>query len=327
MNDRKEKSEESVRKAGIYRVTLVGSVVNLLLLVFKFVAGIVGHSAAMLADAVHSLSDFLTDIIVIVFVRISSKPEDEGHDYGHGKYETLATAIIGLVLLFVGFGILWSGATSIWRFWHGTPLQEPGKLALWAALGSIVFKELLYQHTVFRGRRLNSQAVIANAWHHRSDALSSIGTAVGIGGAILLGERWLILDPLAAVVVSLFIMKVAVQLLVPCVNELLEKSLPAEVEEKIKAEILSFPGVTAPHHLRTRRIGSSYAIEVHIRMNGQITLEEAHRTATAIENRLKHEFGKRTYINIHMEPQSQFYSSSSEEGSRNAGAYQNEQKE
>ena len=277
MKEKKEKSEEAVREAGIYRVTLVGSVVNLLLLVFKFVAGILGHSAAMLADAVHSLSDFVTDII-------------------------LATAIIGLVLLFVGFGILWSGAASIWRFWQGEALREPGMLALWAALVSIVSKELLYQYTVFKDRRLNSQAVVANAWHHRSDALSSIGTAVGIGGAILLGEQWLILDPLAAVVVSLFIMKVAVQLLVPCVDELLEKSLPAEVEEKIRAEILSFPGVTAPHHLRTRRIGSNYAIEVHVRMDGQMTLEEAHRTATAIENRLKREFGSRTYINIHVEP-------------------------
>ena len=302
MKERKEKSEEAAREAGIYRVTLVGSVVNLLLLVFKFVAGILGHSAAMLADAVHSLSDFVTDIIVIIFVRISSKPEDEGHDYGHGKYETLATAIIGLVLLFVGFGILWNGATSIWDFWQGGELKEPGMLALWAALVSILFKELLYQYPVLKGRRLNSQAVVANAWHHRSDALSSIGTAVGIGGAILLGEQWLVLDPLAAVVVSLFIMKVAIQLLVPCVEELLEKSLPAEVEEKIKQEILAFPGVTSPHHLRTRRIGSSYAIEVHIRMDGQITLEEAHHTATAIENRLKSEFGSRTYINIHVEP-------------------------
>ncbi len=302
MKEKKEKSEEAAREAGIYRVTLVGSVVNLLLLVFKFVAGILGHSAAMLADAVHSLSDFVTDIIVIVFVRISSKPEDEGHDYGHGKYETLATAIIRLILLFVGFGILWNGATSIWDFWQGGELKEPGMLALWAALVSILFKELLYQYTVLKGRRLNSQAVVANAWHHRSDALSSIGTAVGIGGAILLGEQWLILDPLAAVVVSLFIMKVAIQLLVPCVEELLEKSLPAEVEEKIKQEILAFPGVTSPHHLRTRRIGSSYAIEVHIRMDGQITLEEAHHTATAIENRLKSEFGSRTYINIHVEP-------------------------
>ena len=302
MKEKKEKSEEAVRETGIYRVTLVGSVVNLLLLVFKFVAGILGHSAAMLADAVHSLSDFVTDIIVIVFVRISSKPEDEGHDYGHGKYETLATAIIGLILLFVGFGILWNGATSIWDFWQGGELKEPGMLALWAALASILFKELLYQYTVLKGRRLNSQAVVANAWHHRSDALSSIGTAVGIGGAILLGEQWLILDPLAAVVVSLFIMKVAIQLLVPSMNELLEKSLPAEVEERICGIVLSFPGVTSPHHLRTRRIGTHYSIDLHVRMDGGITLEEAHRTATAIEHKLREAFGQGTYISIHVEP-------------------------
>ena len=294
--------EEIAREKGIYRVTIVGSVVNFLLLLFKFFAGIMGHSAAMLADAVHSLSDFVTDIIVIVFVRISSKPEDEGHDYGHGKYETLATAIIGIILLGVGFGIFWNGASSIYRFLHGGSLQEPGMLALIAALVSVAFKEALYRYTVFKGKRLNSQAVVANAWHHRSDALSSIGTAIGIGGAILLGNHWRVLDPIAAVVVSLFIMKVAIKLLVPCVDELLEKSLPADVENEIQKIILSFPGVSSPHHLRTRRIGNYYAIEVHVRKDGKITLEEAHRTATAIENTLKEQFGKGTHVGIHVEP-------------------------
>lgn len=294
--------EEVAREKGIYRVTIVGSVVNFLLLLFKFFAGIMGHSAAMLADAVHSLSDFVTDIIVIVFVRISSKPEDEGHDYGHGKYETLATAIIGIILLGVGFGIFWNGASSIYRFLHGGSLQEPGMLALIAALVSVAFKEALYRYTVFKGKRLNSQAVVANAWHHRSDALSSIGTAIGIGGAILLGNHWRVLDPIAAVVVSFFIMKVAVKLLISCVDELLEKSLPADVENEIQKIILSFPGVSSPHHLRTRRIGNYYAIEVHVRMDGKITLEEAHRTATAIENTLKEQFGKGTHVGIHVEP-------------------------
>ena len=290
------------RERGIYRVTIVGSVVNFLLLVFKFFAGIMGHSAAMLADAVHSLSDFVTDIIVLVFVRISSKPQDEGHDYGHGKYETLATAIIGIFLLFVGFGIFWNGASSVYLFLQGGSLPEPGMLALAAALVSIVSKEILYQYTVFKGKKLNSQAVVANAWHHRSDALSSIGTAVGIGGAILLGSHWRVLDPAAAVIVSFFIMKVAVGLLIPCVDELLEKSLPADVEEEIHEIILSFPDVSSPHHLRTRRIGNHYAIEVHVRMDGKITLEEAHRTATAIEDKLKEKFGEGTHIGIHVEP-------------------------
>ena len=290
-------SEKSSREKGIYKVTIVGS-----LLVFKFFAGIVGHSAAMLADAVHSLSDFITDIVVIVFVRIAGKPEDKGHDYGHGKYETLATAIIGLLLLCVGFGIFWNGASSIYTFLRGGQLESPGVVALVAALVSIVSKEILYQYTVIQGKKLNSQAVIANAWHHRSDALSSIGTAIGIGGAILLGDHWRVLDPVAAVVVSFFIMKVSVRLLIPCVDELLEKSLPEDVEKEIEQTVLSFPGVSQPHHLRTRRIGNYYAIELHVRMDGKITLEEAHSTATAIENKLKEMFGKGTHVGIHVEP-------------------------
>ena len=295
-------SEKSSREKGIYKVTIVGSIVNFLLLVFKFFAGIAGHSAAMLADAVHSLSDFITDIVVIVFVRIAGKPEDKGHDYGHGKYETLATAIIGLLLLCVGFGIFWNGASSIYTFLRGGQLESPGVVALVAALVSIVSKEILYQYTVIQGKKLNSQAVIANAWHHRSDALSSIGTSIGIGGAILLGDHWRVLDPVAAVVVSFFIMKVSVRLLIPCVDELLEKSLPEDVEKEIEQTVLSFPGVSQPHHLRTRRIGNYYAIELHVRMDGKITLEEAHSTATAIENKLKEMFGKGTHVGIHVEP-------------------------
>lgn len=295
----------SPREKEIYKVTIAGSVVNFLLLVFKFAAGILGHSAAMLADAVHSLSDFVTDVIVIVFVRISNKPQDKGHDYGHGKYETLATVIIGLLLLIVGFGILWNGATSIYTFLRGGQLEEPGMVALIAAAVSILLKEILYRYTVAKGKKLNSQAVIANAWHHRSDVLSSVGTAVGIGGAILLGQHWRVLDPIAAVIVSFFIMKVAIRLLIPCVDELLEKSLPDEVEKEIEQALLSFPGVSEPHHLRTRRIGSYCAIEVHVRMDGQITLEEAHNTATAIEHKLKEMFGEGTLINIHVEPKKQ----------------------
>lgn len=291
------------REKGIYRVTLTGSVGNFLLLVFKFVAGIWGHSAAMVADAVHSLSDFVTDIIVVIFVRLSAKPADEDHDYGHGKYETLATAVIGLILCAVAIGIFRNGASEIWHFLHGEPLAQPGMLALVAAGVSIVIKEVLYHYTVIKGKHLNSQAVVANAWHHRSDALSSIGTALGIGGAIFLGGSWRVLDPLAAMIVSVFIFRVAVRLLKPCVDELLEKSLPKEEEDKIRNIILSFPGVVSPHHLKTRRIGNRYAIEVHVRMDGRQPLHEAHDRATAIERRLKAEFGENTHIGIHVEPE------------------------
>ena len=290
------------REKQIFRVTLLGSVANLLLVVFKFIAGIVGHSAAMIADAVHSLSDFITDIIVIIFVAISGKPEDSDHSYGHGKYETLATAVIGIILFFVGVGILISGIKATVGALQGEPLQAPSLLALIAAVISIVVKEALYRYTVKRGKALGSSSVVANAWHHRSDALSSIGTAIGIGGAVFLGEQWRILDPIAAVVVSIFIIKVAVELIKPCIDELVERSLPEEVEQRIHALILQSPQVSSPHHLRTRRIGGYIAIEVHIRMDGQISLSEAHQVASDIERRLKAEFGEKTHIGIHMEP-------------------------
>lgn len=290
------------RERGIFRVTLWGSLVNFMLLVFKFAAGILGNSAAMLADAVHSLSDFITDLIVILFVRLSGKPCDTNHDYGHGKYETLATALIGVMLLLVGVGIFWSGAEKIWQYLCGKPLEAPGSIALIAAALSVVAKEALYHWTVARGRALQSQAVVANAWHHRSDALSSIGTLVGIGGAILLGDRWRVLDPLAAVVVSFFIIKVAIQLFVPSMEELLEKSLPADEERFIVETILQQPGVSDPHNLRTRHIGNYSAIEVHFRMDGSTSLNEAHRATREIEDRLRQKFGNRTFITTHVEP-------------------------
>ena len=295
-------SHTATREKGIYKVTIIGSIVNFLLLVFKFIAGVVGHSAAMVADAVHSLSDFVTDIVVIVFVRISGKPQDESHDYGHGKYETLATAIIGVVLMGVGIGILVNSVTGIVDAFNGKELEAPGMLALVAAAVSIIFKEVLYQYTVFKGKELGSKAVVANAWHHRSDAFSSIGTLIGIAGAIFLGEKWRVLDPIAAFVVSVFIIKVAIDLVKPCIDELLEKSLPNEVEDRILSIVTAFPGVDSPHHLRTRRIGNNIAIEIHIRMDGAMSLKDAHDITKKIEAAIKNEFGAATHIGIHMEP-------------------------
>ena len=290
------------REKAIYQVTWAGSFVNFLLVVFKFIAGILGHSAAMIADAVHSLSDFATDIVVLIFTRISNKPQDKNHDYGHGKYETLATAIIGIVLFAVGAGICWNGLRAIQTVWQGGRLPGPGMLAFAGAIISIVSKELIYRYTIHVGRKINSNAVIANAWHHRSDAFSSIGTAMGIGGAIALGESWSVLDPMAAVIVSFFIMKVSVQLLKPCVDELTEKSLPDEIEKEICLIAENTPGVSAIHNLRTRRIGNHYAIEMHVRMDGHLTLYEAHAKASVIENKLKEKYGNETHVGIHVEP-------------------------
>lgn len=295
-------ANEVNREKEIYKLTLWGSLVNFLLLVFKFVAGFVGNSAAMIADAVHSLSDFITDIIVILFVRVSSMPKDENHHYGHGKYETLATAIIGVVLFAVGVGILVNAVEAIIDFFHGKELAAPNIWALGAAAVSIVFKEALYQYTVYKGKNLNSNAVMANAWHHRSDALSSIGTLLGISGAMFLGEKWRVLDPIAAFLVSIFILKVAIELTKASLEELLEKSLPKKTQEKILNIIHSFPEVKSPHNLRTRHIGSNIAIEFHIRMDGNLSLNEVHEITKRMENALKAEFGPLTHIGIHMEP-------------------------
>lgn len=290
------------RNRQIYKVTLVGGLVNVLLLIFKFAAGIMGHSAAMVADAIHSLSDFVTDIIIIVFVHISGKPKDKSYEYGHGKYETLAMTIIGITLLAVAIGIVYEGAAKIAAWVGGTQLQAPGLLALWAALLSIVLKEGTFRYSMAEARKLHSQAVEANAWHHRSDALSSVGTAIGIGGAIFLGERWTVLDPMVSVIVGLFIIRVSYFLLRDGIGDLMEHSLPDEVEEEILQLAASVEGVVEPHELCTRRIGNHYAIELHILMDGNITLCEAHEKASEVEDLLRSHFGEETHIAVHVEP-------------------------
>lgn len=290
------------RNKDIYKVTLVGGAVNVILLLFKFVSGIVAHSSAMVADAVHSLSDFVTDIIVLVFVHISGKPEDKDHEYGHAKYETLAMTIIGVALLLVAVGIVYNGLTKIIVWVQGGVLKAPGMLALWAALLSVLLKEAVYHYSMAKARKLNSQAVEANAWHHRSDALSSIGTAIGIGGAIFLGQRWAVLDPVASIVVGVFIIKVSVELLRNGIGDLMEHSLPEEVEGEILRLAASVPGVVEPHELRTRRLGNHYAIELHILMDGNITLCEAHDKASEVEEILRAHYGSETHIAVHVEP-------------------------
>lgn len=290
------------REREIQKVTLVGCAGNVALMICKLIAGLVGHSSAMIADAVHSLSDFVTDIIVLAFVSVSAKPQDSSHDYGHGKFETIATFFIGLALVVAATGIIVSGVLSLIDWARGASLEAPGPMALWAALSSIVVKEAFYQYTAYKGKKLNSQAVIANAWHHRSDALSSIAAAIGIGGAILLGDRWTVLDPIASIVVGLFLVKVAVELLKKSIGELTESSLPQDTEQEIEDIITSFPEISEPHNLRTRRIGNRIAVEAHIRMDGNMPLIDAHNLTSRVEHKLKERFGDDTHITLHMEP-------------------------
>lgn len=290
------------REKEIYKVTIIGGLVNLLLLVFKFVAGFLAHSGAMIADATHSFSDFITDIVVLVFVRLGNCPKDKNHDYGHGKYETLAMTIIGVALMIVAIGIIVEGAKKI-AFWAGGgTLEEPGMLAFWAAIVSILTKEAIYRYSIIKARKLHSKAVEANAWHHRSDALSSLGTAVGIGGAIFLGDRWAILDPIASVIVGGILVKVAFDILKEAVGDLMEQSLPDKIENEMLELVKGIPGVAKPHNLRTRRIGNHYAIEIHIMMDGDITLREAHDKATEVEEVLREHYGKETHVAVHVEP-------------------------
>ena len=265
--------DDALRAKDIYRVTIWGGVVNVLLIIIKFLAGFFGRSSAMIADAVHSFSDFITDVIVLLFVKISNKPADADHAYGHGKYETLATTFVGFILLGVGLMLAYEGAIKIVRVVQGEILPCPEKVALWAALASIALKEITYQFTARVGKRINSQAVIANAWHHRSDALSSVGALVGASVGASVGF-----------------------------SVLLEKSLDETVQNEIRTIVEQDKDVSELHHLRTRRVGNHYAIEMHLRMPGATTLYEAHAHSMQLELKLKQHFGAHTHVGIHIEP-------------------------
>lgn len=290
------------REKEIRKITLWGTAVNLLLTVFKIVAGVLGRSAAMIADGVHSLSDLLSDIVVLIFTHISSKGKDRDHSFGHGKFETLATLIVSTILVAVGANLMANGVSSIIGVFNGEVIPKPGYIALIAAAISIIAKEILYHATVKIGREQSSNVVIANAWHHRSDAFSSIGSLVSICGAIFLGDRWTILDPLASCIISVVIVVVAVRMAIPSLAELLETSLPEEIEQDIKTIAMSINGVDDIHELKTRRNGISFIIDAHIAVNPNLSIVEAHDIATNVEEALLAKYGRETQINIHVEP-------------------------
>lgn len=291
------------RTAKVTFVTLVGSVVNIILTVFKIFAGVLGRSTAMIADGIHSLSDLLSDIVVIVFVKISAKGRDKDHDYGHGKFETFATLIISLMLIVVAVNLMSGGINKIRQILDGGEVSSPGMIALWAAVASIVLKEILYRYTIIQGKALNSPMMIANAWHHRSDAFSSVGSLLGIAGAIFLGDKFVILDPITGCVISIFILVMAVKMSVPAIKELLDVSLPDDVEEKIEATAKSVKGVVDLHELKTRREVPGIIMEGHLVLDSDISLKEAHNISKKVEESLRKEFGPETQISLHLEPE------------------------
>ena len=292
----------AVRQRKIENVTIVGLVVNILLSVGKILAGVFGFSAAMLADGIHSLSDLLSDIVVLVFVRISAKGRDKDHDYGHGKFETFATLIVSLMLIVVAARMLAAGVESIREIFGGGSVPRPGYLALGASIVSILSKEILYWYTVIVGKKVNSPAVIANAWHHRSDAFSSVGSLAGIAGAMFLGDKWIVLDPAVCCIISIAIFVLAVKMAIPSVKELLDVSLPDEMEQEIIRLAASVDGVRNVHGLKTRRNGTSVIMEAHIVVDPDITVVEAHDISTKVEGAISSRFGRETQITIHIEP-------------------------
>jgi cation diffusion facilitator family transporter len=284
------------------RVTGVGLIVNLGLTLFKLFAGILGNSAAMVADAVHSLSDFLTDVVVIFGFKIARKPVDESHNYGHGKIETLSASLVGLMLLVVAGQILFYGLRRTLLFFAGGNLEQPALIALYAALASIVSKEIMYHYTIFEARKINSMALTANAWHHRSDAFSSLCTMIGIGAAIFLGGKWVVLDPLMAILLSFIILKVSLKIFHSSINELIEASLDEETEGRIREIIQKTDGVKVLSSLKTRRIGNNIAVDIRIKVESALDIGEANRISIHVEHNLKKAFGPYTYVLVKAEP-------------------------
>ncbi|HDP95241.1 MAG TPA: cation transporter [Candidatus Aminicenantes bacterium] len=294
-------NNDTGRQGGI-RVTLWGALGNILLSLMKFAAGIVGHSRALVADGVHSLSDLGSDLVVIGGLRLAARPEDRTHRYGHGKYEALATLVLGGLLGLAGLGIAVSAMSSALDMLKGSVSAPPRLVAVIAAALSILVKEGLFQWTRSEARRIDSPALMANAYHHRSDALSSVATLSGVLGAMLLGERGRILDPLAALVVAGMILVAAWRILQESGNELLEAAVEPDVEKEILEIIQSVPGAMNLHQLRTRRVGPRMVIDLHLDVDARLSLSAAHAISQTAEDRLRNAFGRETIIYIHIEP-------------------------
>lgn len=278
-------------------VTLVGALTNAFLILFKFLAGVFGQSQALIADAVHSVSDLFTDAVVLLGLRIGRKAPDEEHPFGHARIETLASATIGLALIATALYLGIEAALNIYRHTE----YHPTGLALIGAAVSIALKEGLYHYTVHTGRRIKSQLVVANAWHHRSDALSSVAVLLGVVGARL-KPTWHVLDSFAALLVSFFIVKVALEILRTTLREFTDTAPQPEILNKIANCIRSVEGVIDMHDLRVRTSGGLYQMETHIVVDGQVTVTEGHRIAKAVESCLAEEVADVDQIIVHVDP-------------------------
>lgn len=291
-----ERSKEAITVTNIS----IGS--GIFLTVFKFFAGVLGNSTALIADAVHSLSDLLSDVVLVIAFRIVRKPYDEDHNYGHGKFETLSTVFIGVVLLLAAGTIAFENFGRLKLFWLGQDQSPPTSIALWGAGLSIAIKEFLFFITMKKAKKLNSGGLKANAWHHHTDALSSIATLIGVGGAIFLGGRWWVLDPVAAMIVSVFVAVVGVRIFKEAIDVLTEKSLGEESHLKILQLANKVKGIVDPHDIRSRKIGNEVAIDFHVRIDSEMSVKEAHDLVKILEHLLYDEFGVDSLLTIHVDP-------------------------
>lgn len=290
------KSSVEATGAGI-SVTLIGIVANAVLIAFKLAGGILGQSQALIADAAHSISDLFTDAVVLVGLKAGRRAADQDHPFGHARYETLSSGIVGIVLmgaaLYIGIG----AALSIYNHTE----FHPTWLAVGVAALSIIVKEVLYRYTVHVGRQIKSPVIMANAWHHRSDALSSVAVLLGVGAAII-HPGWHILDAYAALIVSLLILKVGVDVLWRSVQELTDTAPPPDTLDKIGQCIRRVDGVLGHHDLRVRTSGGLYQMEAHIVVDGSLTVMEGHGIAKSVEFCLKDEIEDLNQVIIHVDP-------------------------
>ena len=284
------------------KLTLACLIGNLLLTALKFIAGFIGRSTAMLADAAHSLSDILTDIILLFGVKFASKPADKEHPYGHGRIETLCALFIAVFLIVVAASIFMASLKEIRQLLQGAIVQKPGIIALIMAFVSVIVKEIMYQYSVKIGRQINSLAVITNAWHHRSDAFSSLAALIGIGGAILLGGKWIILDPLVGIIISIVIFIIAIKMSKTSVDEIIDRALPEEEIKRIKKIALSIEGIKNPHAIKTRRSSYKIFIDLHIDIDKETSFIQAHDKTALLEKELKKIYGPKAVIIVHAEP-------------------------
>jgi cation diffusion facilitator family transporter len=280
------------------KVTLVGVLVNTFLILLKLFAGIFGSSQALIADAVHSISDLFTDAVVLIGIKISKKPPDKTHHFGHARIETLASTIVGMALIGTALYIGIEASLTIYRHTE----YHPTTLALFGAAVSIVLKEALYHYTIRTGRRIKSQLIVANAWHHRSDALSSVAVFIGVAGTQI-NPSWHILDSFAALLVSFFIVKVGLEILRDALREFTDTAPKPEIIRKIRQCALSVNGVIDTHDLRVRTSGGLYQMEIHIVVDGQLTVLEGHNIAKAVEGCLVEDVGNFGSITIHVDPE------------------------